>query len=63
VQEKVEVFDPKGNKIAEVDVHEGPYSFQLQTVTGLKNYKLSFIYKRDAEGGKDPTKIKGAMLQ
>jgi len=59
----VKLIDPNGNEVAELDVHEGPYNFELQTASGMKNYKLSFIYKRGPDGEKDPSKIKGAMLQ
>lgn len=60
---KVVLTDRVGNKVAEVETSDGPYTFKLQTASGLKEYKLSFIYKRDTEGGRDPTKLKGAMLQ
>lgn len=63
MQDKVKVLDQQGNEVAELDIHSGPYRFELQTVTGPKGYTLRFIYKRDGEGSPDPKRVKGAMLQ
>jgi len=63
VQEKIDIIDPQGQKVGELNVREGPYHFELETVSGPKNYTLKIIYKRSPDGEKDPQKIKGAMLQ
>lgn len=59
----VVLIDKAGKKIADIETADGPFSFQLQTVSGLREYTLSFVFKRDSEGNKDPEKVKGAMLQ
>ena len=60
---KVILTDRAGNKVSEIETQDGPFQFTIKTASGWKEYTLSFIYKRDNEGGRDPTKLKGAMLQ
>ena len=60
---KINLLDRDGHKCAEVETDKGPFSFELSTVSGPKVYKLSVVYKRQEDGTKDLTKIKGAMLQ